>query len=53
MRPPLAPLLLEGTNGLSPAAAGLVLVPDAVAVTVLFLLASTTLDGKPKEQVNE
>jgi DHA2 family metal-tetracycline-proton antiporter-like MFS transporter/DHA2 family florfenicol/chloramphenicol resistance protein-like MFS transporter len=41
----LAPLLLEGTNGLSPAAAGLVLAPGAVAVAVLSPFAGKLSDG--------
>jgi EmrB/QacA subfamily drug resistance transporter len=41
----LAPLLLEGTNGLSPAAAGLVLAPGAVGVAVLSPFAGKLSDG--------
>jgi DHA2 family metal-tetracycline-proton antiporter-like MFS transporter/DHA2 family florfenicol/chloramphenicol resistance protein-like MFS transporter len=40
----LAPLLLEGTNGLSPAAAGLVLAPGAIAVAVLSPFAGRLSD---------
>jgi DHA2 family metal-tetracycline-proton antiporter-like MFS transporter len=40
----LAPLLLEGVNGLSPAAAGLVLAPGAVAVAVLSPFAGKLSD---------
>jgi MFS family permease len=38
-------LLLEGTNGLSPAAAGLVLAPGAVGVAVLSPFAGKLSDG--------
>jgi DHA2 family metal-tetracycline-proton antiporter-like MFS transporter len=40
----LAPLLLEGTNGLSPAAAGITLAPGAVAVAVLSPFAGKLSD---------
>ena len=40
----LAPLLLEGTNGLSPAAAGLILAPGAAAVAVLSPFAGKLSD---------
>jgi DHA2 family metal-tetracycline-proton antiporter-like MFS transporter len=40
----LAPLLLEGVNGLSPAAAGLVLAPGAVAVAILSPFAGRLSD---------
>lgn len=40
----LAPLLLEGANGLSPASAGLVLAPGAVAVAFLSPLAGRLSD---------
>ena len=40
----LAPLLLEGSNGLSPAQAGLALAPGAVAVAILSPLAGRLSD---------
>ena len=40
----LAPLLLEGSSGLTPAAAGLILAPGAVAVAVLSPLAGKLSD---------
>jgi DHA2 family metal-tetracycline-proton antiporter-like MFS transporter/DHA2 family florfenicol/chloramphenicol resistance protein-like MFS transporter len=40
----LAPLLLEGTSGLSPAAAGLILAPGAVAVATLSPFAGRLSD---------